>query len=214
MRIMKVQGKAKMKTILFDSLDEVDAQKLTGCTVIDESGELVGTVDGLWMDSTSHRLELVGIRSSSFSDKVHVLPVRDGQIIEEECLIKLRYPAALIKKAPSYSPGAELVQEEREEINQLCEGTTAAPRTRSIDEIRPEEAIGDPSPDQDAETCGRSGESTDRRDLVNGEQAFFDQKGFVTDSMPEVDVSQELSRVQGEAKIRNREDRIKSGSLD
>ena len=32
--------------------------------------------------------------------------------------------------------------------------------------------------------------------------------------MSEVNASQELLRVQNEAKIRNREDRIKSGSLD
>ena len=103
---------------------------------------------------------------------------------------------------------------EREKINKHSDRTTAPPRTNSIDEIRPEEAIGRPSSDQDAEARGRSDESTDRRDLENGEQAFFNQKGFLTDSMSEVDASQELLRVQNEVKIRNREDRIKSGSLD
>ena len=101
-----------MNTILFDSLDEVEARKLTGCTVIDQRGESVGTVDGLWMDSTSHRVELVGIKSCSFSDKVHVIPARDAQIIEEGNSIRLRYPAALIKKAPSFFPGAAPVQVE------------------------------------------------------------------------------------------------------
>jgi hypothetical protein len=48
----------------------------------------------------------------------------------------------------------------------------------------------------------------------SSEQAFFNQKGFVTDSMPEVDASQELLRTQKDAKVRNREDQIKSGSLD
>jgi hypothetical protein len=52
----------------------------------------------------------------------------------------------------------------------------------------------------------------DRRHVESSEQAFFNQNGFVTDSMPEVDASKELLRTQKEAK-RNREDRIKSGSL-
>jgi hypothetical protein len=54
----------------------------------------------------------------------------------------------------------------------------------------------------------------DRLHVERSEQAFFDQKGFVTDSMPEVDASKELLRMQKEAKARNREDRIKSDSLD
>jgi hypothetical protein len=203
-----------MKTILFDSLDEAYAEKLTGCPVIDENGETVGTVDGLWMDSTSHRVEFVGVKSTSFSDKVHLMPARDGQIIEEGYSVRLRYPAALIKKAPSYSAGAAPVEAEREKINKRGGRNTAPPRISSIEEIRPEEAIERPSTDQDAEAGGRSEKSIDRHDLENDEQAFFDQKGFVTDSLPEVNASEELLRVQKEAKIRNREDRIKSGSLD
>jgi hypothetical protein len=203
-----------MKTILFDSLDQVDALKLSGCAVIDEYGESVGTVDGLWMDSTSRRVEFIGVKSSSFSDKVHVMPAREAQIVEEGHLIRLSYPAALIKQAPSFSPRAALVQGEREKIHQHCGGTTANPRIHSIDEIRPEEAIRCPIPDQDPEAHSRAEESTNRHDLENGDQAFFNQSGFVTDSMPEVDSSEELLRVQNDAKIRNSEDRIKSGSLD
>jgi sporulation protein YlmC with PRC-barrel domain len=156
-----------MKTILFNSLDEADARKLNGCKVVDERGESIGTVDGLWMDSTSKRVELVGVKSNSSSGKVHLVPAGEGQIIDEGYLTKLRYRAELIAKAPSFIPGA-----------------------------------------------GRSEESTDREDLEKSDQAFFNQKGFVTDSMPEVDASHELLRVQNEAKARNREDRIKSGSID
>jgi hypothetical protein len=202
---------ATMKTILFDSLGEVDARNLTGCTVIDERGEPVGILNGLWMDSTSHRVEFVGVKSSSLSDKVHVIPARDAQIVEGGNSIRLPYPAALIKMAPSFFPGAALVQVEREKINKYCANP---PRINSIDEIRPEEAIGPQSSDQDAEARGRPEEASDRRDLEKGEQAFFNQEGFVTDSMAEVDASRELLRVQNEAKIRNREDRIKGGSLD
>jgi hypothetical protein len=36
----------------------------------------------------------------------------------------------------------------------------------------------------------------------------------LTDSMPEVDASKELRRMQKDVKARSREDRLKSGSLD
>jgi hypothetical protein len=156
-----------MKTILFDSLGEADARKLSGCKVVDESGESIGTVDGLWMDSTSRRVEFVGVKSDSLSGKVHLVPAREAQIIEEGYFVKLRYRAELIAKAPSFLPGA-----------------------------------------------GRSEESIDRHHLEKSDQAFFNQSGLITDFLPEVDASQELLRVQNEAKARNREDRIKGGSLD
>jgi hypothetical protein len=66
------------------------------------------------------------------------------------------------------------------------------------------------------EDSGDESEGTreNRGDLERSEQTFFEQKGFVTDAMPEVDASQELLRTQKEEKTRNRQDRIKSGSLD
>jgi hypothetical protein len=156
-----------MKKILFNSLGEADARKLDGCKVVDESGGSIGTVDGLWMDSSSRRVEFVGVKSDSLSGKVHLVPAGEAQIIEEGYLIKLCYRAELIANAPSFVSGA-----------------------------------------------GRSEESPNRQHLEKSDQAFFNQSGFVTNSMPEVDASQELLRVQNEAKARNREDRIKSGSLD
>jgi hypothetical protein len=174
-----------MKTILFDSLDEPSARKLAGCKVVDERDKVIGTVDGLWMDSTSHRVEFVGVKSNSYSGKVHVVPARGAQIIEEGDLKKLRYPAELIANTPSFSPGAEL-----------------------------EDALKGRNLDKEARTHGRSENSADREDLEKSDQAFFNQSKFVTDSIPEVDASQELLRVQNEAKVRNREDRLKTGSLD
>src|ERR1700760_1830614 len=96
-----------MKTILFDSLGEAEARKLDGCKVIDESGESIGTVDGLWMDSTSRRVELVGIKADWGCGKVHLVPAVKAQIIDEGSLmVKLCYPAELIAKTPSFFPEA------------------------------------------------------------------------------------------------------------
>jgi PRC-barrel domain len=205
-----------VKTILFDSLNEEGARKFTGCKIVDESGEPVGALAGLWMDSTSHQVEFLGIKSRLFSGKVHLIPARDVQIIEGESLIRLRYPAALVKKAPSFSPGAELAQvEKEEEINKHGGRAKAPPRINSIEAIRPEEALGAPDQSERSTISRRTPQAPEtREDLERKEQLLFNQNGFVTDSMPEVDASQELLRVQKEAKARNREDRIKDGHLD
>ena len=88
-------------------------------------------------------------------------------------------------------------------------------RITSVEEIRPEEAISSRAENEESEPPGDSPQSPENRHHIEGrEQAFFNQSGFVTDSMPEVDASKELQRTQKEAKARNREDRLKSGSFD
>jgi sporulation protein YlmC with PRC-barrel domain len=193
-----------MKIKMFDSLDEDGARKLAGREVIDESGETVGTVQGFWMDPSTNRVEFVGVKGSWLSSKLHVVPAGDARITEHH--IKLAFPGKLIKGAPTASAGAELAQVEKEEINRHYGRSIPLRRVSSIEEIRPEEAI-------DSRTS-KEGSMEDRHNLERSEQAFFNQEGFVTDSMPEVDASQELRRTQKETKARNREDRFKSGSLD
>ena len=193
-----------MKIKMFDSLDEDGARKLAGREVIDKSGETVGTVQGFWMDPSTNRVEFVGVKGSWLSGKVHVVPAGDAQITKHH--LKLRFPGALIKRAPTSSPGAELAQLEKEEINRYYGRSIPLRRVSSIEEIRPEEAI-------DSRTS-KEGSMEHRQHLERSEQALFNQQGFVTDSMPEVDASQELRRTQKETKARNREDRIKSRSLD
>jgi sporulation protein YlmC with PRC-barrel domain len=203
-----------MKITMFDSLDEDRARRLAGCKVTDENGKSVGTVDGLWMDANSRRVEFVGVKSNAFAGKVHVMPAGDAQIIEDDSLVKLRYPATLIKKAPSFSPGAELASVEKEEINQYCGRSRTAGPVNLIEELRPEEAVGNAT-SEESQAKGKSAPSVgDRQEIEDRELAFFNQNGFVSDSMPEVDASQELLRTQKEAEARNLEDRAKSGSSD
>ena len=148
------------------------------------------------------------------TNRYRVVPARDAEIIEDDNSIRVRYPVALIKGAPTFSPGAELAQVEKEEINGYCGRSSASRRSNSIDEIRPEQA-GDPtSPRVGCDTPGSEQGAQDRNDLKRNEQIFFNQNGFVTDALSEVDASEELLRTQKEAKSRNQEDRIKNRSLD
>jgi hypothetical protein len=83
-------------------------------------------------------------------------------------------------------------------------------RHSPIEEVRPEESIRSGRmpgyPGMEAESLGPA---KDRETIERRDQAFFNEKGFVTDSMPEVDASQELLRSQNESKIRNRQTRTK-----
>jgi hypothetical protein len=203
-----------MKMQMIDSLDEDEAREFAGCKVIDESGEPVGTVDGFWMDPSTHRVAFLGVKSSWLSGNVHVVPARDAQLAEQDKLVKLGYPTAFIKKAPTFSAEGELAQVEKEEVNAYFGRITPLRRTSSIEEIRPEEAINSQNSGEEAGTQDKSERSVERLNLERSDQAFFNQKAFVTDSIPEVDASKELQRTQKDAKVRNREDQIKRGSSD
>src|SRR5271165_7243035 len=60
-------------------------------------------------------------------------------------------------------------------------------RVSSVKEIRPQEAVNAASSGEDSITADAEGKTSarDRSKLEDGEQTFFDQKGFVTDSMAE-----------------------------
>ncbi|MBV8140857.1 MAG: PRC-barrel domain-containing protein [Verrucomicrobia bacterium] len=198
----------------FDSLDEDEGGKLCGRKVVDPEGEPVGTADGVWIDPSTHRVAYVGVKTSWLPGKVQVLPAGDLEIAGGSELIRVCYPAAFVKKAPSSSPETELAQVEKEEINAYFGRFQSDRRVSSIQQMRPEEANLEKVEEQSEPHDTTRGSEKDRVDLERGEQSLFDQKGFVTDTMPEVDASQELLRTQEEAKIRNREDRMKEGSSD
>ena len=204
-----------MKTQRFDSLDEDGGRKLSGQKVVDQDDESVGTVDGIWMDPSTHRVAFVGVKTSWLPGKVQVVPAGDVEVVNEGELIKVGYPAAFVKKAPSFFPENEVAELEKEEVNAYFGRFLPLRRVSSLKEMRPEEAanLQNSELQPEAQDRTRSAEQ-ERLDLERGEQTFFDQKGFVTDSLPEVDASKELLRTQEEAKVRNRQDRLKEGSLD
>jgi hypothetical protein len=203
-----------MRTEAFDSLDADAAGAFIGCKLVDGSGESVGTVEGFWLDPSTHRVAYLGAKSGWSPGSVHVVPARDAEINEHDNLIVLGYPAAFIKKAPTAVPGVELAEVAKEGVNAYYGQFIALHRVSSIEEIRPEEALKDSEQESNTSPSGRQKSGQYRSEIEEAEQTFFDQKGFVTDSISEVDASGELKRMQKEAKIRNREDREKRGDLD
>jgi hypothetical protein len=198
-----------MRTETFDSLSGDAAEPFIGCKIVDECGESVGTVEGFWLDPSTRRVAYLGANGGWLPGSLHVVPARDVKIDEDGSLVVLGYLAAFIKKAPTSLRGVELAEVDKEGINAYYGRFIPLHRVSSIEEIRPEEALKPEYSGQEANTSGSGGPRSGqyRSKLEDAEQTFFDQKGFVTDTMPEVDASRELERTQKEANSQSRRPR-------
>jgi PRC-barrel domain protein len=186
-----------MKAHEFSFLDQAAAQELIGFKVVDRQGEPIGTMDGFWLDPSTLRVAFIGVKSSSFPHKTHVVPAA-GSRVEENGSIRVDYSRECITGSPVAHPGVELAEVEEEEVNAYYGRFSPLHRTTSIEQVRPEEA------NKEGASLKKSTRE-DRSKIVKGEQTFFDQRGFVTDSMPEVDASKELRGTAEEAKAREQE---------
>ena len=185
-----------MKAQEFSFLDRVAAQELIAFKVVDQQGQPTGTMAGFWLDPSTLRVAYIGVKSSSFPQKTHVVPAA-GSRIEENGSIRVDYSRECITGSPVAHPGVELAEVEKEEVNAYYGSFSPLHRTTSIEQVRPEEA--------NKEGALKKSTQEDRSRIVKGEQTFFDQRGFVTDSMPEVDASRELRGTAEEAKAREQE---------
>jgi sporulation protein YlmC with PRC-barrel domain len=182
-----------------DSFSQRDARGLIGLTVLDEQGEKIGSLGGIWVDPSTHRVEFMGLRSSWLFRSTHLIPSRNVEVAQNHGLVRVQFPAEFLKNAPRYNPKADLAEVEKQEINAYYGHFVALRRVSSIEEIRPEEAlsrrtVGIPEPSKH-----------DRHEIERQEQAFFNQEGFVTDAMPQANSGEELERTIKEAKPRERE---------
>ena len=188
-------------------------REVSGYAVVDDRGESIGKVDGLWIDPSTDGVEFVGVQDEG-SAKVYVVPAAEIQIAEYDATLRIQHPANFIRKAPKFSPTGELSEIEKQEINTYFGRTVALQRVSSIEETRPEQAVHSLPVTEEQSRDGGSTRAEDRGDIERAEQAFFNQEGSVTDTIGEVDAGPELRRSQQEAKARNLEDRLKLGSPD
>jgi sporulation protein YlmC with PRC-barrel domain len=202
-----------MKTQKLDTLSERDVKQLLRCVVLDDSGEIIGTMEGLWIDFSTHQVAFIGVKSSLVSQNVRVVPAGGAHVQEGGKIIEVEYSKDFVKNAPSVNPSIDFAEVNKENVNVYYARIAPLSRVSSIEEMRPEEATrpaekGDlPNTKYEFAGAEENRETLERRD-----QAFFSEKGFVTDAMGEVNASQELLRVLKEAKTRYREDKSKNPS--
>jgi PRC-barrel domain protein len=183
----------------FDSLDAAGANELMRRPVVDIKGRKAGSLECIWIDPSTHRVEFAGIKTGAGLVHVNVVPAR--VVVQDDDRLKVLAVAEFVRRGPTFAPQAELAELEKQQINQYYGHFVPIRRASSIEELRPEEK---------AEISAES-EEADRWQIEQEEQSFFKQKGFVTDSMPEVDASAELKRTAEQAKIREDEHERRHG---
>jgi uncharacterized protein (TIGR02271 family) len=107
----------------FDDVDDQTFQSLMGRNVVDSRGDTIGTLDALWTDEESGKVEFLGIKTGWLLGKTHVVPARGVEIDNDQ--IRVPYDAQLVKDAPSYSGDEALSDAQEREIIQYYEGRTA-----------------------------------------------------------------------------------------
>jgi hypothetical protein len=185
-----------------DSLELTAARALAGYPVVDMHAAQIGVLDGIWVDPSTQQPEFFGVVHGLIFKQTLVVPARFGTIDEFRKVVTVPFTEEFVKSAPTGHPGSELAEVEKQQITAHFDCFVPVQRVTDVSEIRPEESIDAPPNQLDLERK----QPEDRNQLEREGQSFFNQKGFVTDSMPSVDASENLERTQREARIREDED--------
>jgi sporulation protein YlmC with PRC-barrel domain len=94
----------------FDDLTDQTVPSLIGRKVVDSRGESIGTVDALWTDEATGKVEFIGVKTGWLLGKTHAVPARGAEIHDDGLWVP--YDAPHVKDAPSYPaeeplPGAQ-----------------------------------------------------------------------------------------------------------
>ncbi|HEX8918461.1 MAG TPA: PRC and DUF2382 domain-containing protein [Chloroflexota bacterium] len=89
-------------------------EELFGHEVIDSSGKKIGTVDGVWIDDATNKLEFFGVKTGWLAGKTHIIPAENAQIGNHG--IQVPYSEDHIKNAPSFSTNSELSPDDESTI--------------------------------------------------------------------------------------------------
>lgn len=182
-----------------DSFSASEARGLIGLTVVDERGEKIGSLLGIWVDPSTHHVEYMGLKSSWLFRSTHLIPARNVEVAQGNGVVQVQFSADFLKGAPRYNPKAELSDIEKRGINAYYGHFVPLRRVSAIEQVRPEEALP-PGTAAVAQTGPKNRAAIERQ-----EQAFFNQEGFVTGAMPQANAGEELERSLKEAKPRERE---------
>jgi uncharacterized protein (TIGR02271 family) len=100
---------------------ESQLQQMLAYNVEDTRGNRIGHVSGLWVDA-NNEVEFVGVRTTWLMGRTHIFPAQGMQVNHGRDLIRAPYPEDVVKNAPSFDPGSELVASEQQEIFNYYKG--------------------------------------------------------------------------------------------
>ena len=99
-----------------DLSDSPSTANLLGLEVIDKVGDPLGTVDALWSDHTTGRLEFIGVKTGWLSGALHVIPAHGLERDTARDAILLPYTPGQVKGAPSFDTDATISDADEAEI--------------------------------------------------------------------------------------------------
>ena len=107
--------------------------ELLDYNVIDQAGNEIGTLHSFWADSSSGKLEFIGVKTGWLFGHNHVIPVDRVEFDDTARAIRVPYDAEFIKGAQSIDANAEITDAEEAEIyryyNVSAGGRTATDTT-------------------------------------------------------------------------------------
>lgn len=90
-------------------------ERMLAYNVHDSQDQRIGHVSGLWVDS-NNQVEFVGVKTTWLVGRTHIFPAERMQVNHAREIIRAPYPEDVIKNAPSFDPGAELIAPEQREV--------------------------------------------------------------------------------------------------
>ena len=134
----------------FDDLTDQTFPSIIGRKVVDERGDDIGTLDALWTDEDTGKVEFLGVKTGWIFGKTHVVPAGGAQLQDDH--VRVPYQAEFVKDAPSYPPHEELSYAQEDEVYNYY-GITR------------DEAAGGGPVSTTAEAGGETGTGTARRNF-------------------------------------------------
>jgi PRC-barrel domain len=91
-------------------------RSLIGFAVTDHSGQPVGTVCSLWTHPQTGDVQFFAVEATGRSGGGLVVPAQGARVNETRRLVRVPYPAAWIRDAPTPAPGVLFTPEGEREI--------------------------------------------------------------------------------------------------
>ena len=101
---------------LLNTFESNNYTTLFDYSVVDQSGENIGSVSNLWNSEHTGTLEFLGVKTGWLFGSNHVVPVEGAQIDEAARTIQLPYLLAKIKDAPTIDADATISDDEEARI--------------------------------------------------------------------------------------------------
>jgi sporulation protein YlmC with PRC-barrel domain len=94
-----------------------DVQRWRGCTLVDNDGEKIGTIEDIYLDRQSGEPEWVTVKTGLLGRKSSFVPISDASSTAED-EVRVPYAKDQVKDAPSVDPDGQLSEDEERQLYQ------------------------------------------------------------------------------------------------